>query len=48
MTGKQVTLNIRIDEKLRAEFKAYTSLNNKTMSEVMIEMIEKYVKENKI
>ena len=46
MTDKVVNLNVRINDNTRKKFKAYTSMNGETMTDVILELIENYIKEN--
>lgn len=41
------TLNIKIDEELKQEFKVIATKNKENMTDVILDAIKKYVKENK-
>jgi hypothetical protein len=41
-----VRLNIHIEEKLHSAFKAVTALEGKRMTDVLLEFIERYVREH--
>lgn len=46
MSDEMITLNLRINKDLRNKFKAYTSLNGESMTDVLVERINEYVEEN--
>lgn len=41
-----VTLNIKIDEELKQEFKLCATKNKENMTDVILDAIKKYVQEN--
>lgn len=48
MSGKLVTLNMKIDSELKQEFKECAVKNKENMTDVVIRAIKEYVKEDKI
>lgn len=46
MDKETVNLNVRIDTNVRRKFKAYASMNDETMTDVIIKMINEYIEEN--
>ncbi len=45
MDTKTVAIRIQLTESLRAKFKAHCALQSKTMNEVVVELIERWLAE---
>lgn len=46
MVDETVNLNVRVHKTVRNKFKAYTSMNGETMTDVILKMIDDYIETN--